>query len=105
MRQPDALPLHCFMCSYRNQAHRALVRRRLCIGGSLIGSIKETQEMLDYCGEKNITCDVEVPTPQSVNTTQHRIEGFATDSQTVLQGAVSRDCPWYGVRQNTAVNH
>ena len=37
-----------------------LVRRRLCIGGSLIGSIKETQEMLDVCGEKNITCDVEV---------------------------------------------
>ena len=34
--------------------------RRLCIGGSLIGSIKETQEMLDLCGEKNITCDVEV---------------------------------------------
>ena len=34
--------------------------RRLCIGGSLIGSIKETQEMLDLCGEKNITCEVEV---------------------------------------------
>ena len=33
---------------------------RLCIGGSLIGSIKETQEMLDLCGEKNITCEVEV---------------------------------------------
>ena len=38
----------------------ALCVRRLCIGGSLIGSIKETQEMLDLCGEKNITCEVEV---------------------------------------------
>ena len=34
--------------------------RRLCIGGSLIGGIKETQDMLDLCGEKGITCDVEV---------------------------------------------
>jgi hypothetical protein len=34
--------------------------RRLCIGGSLIGSIKETQEMLDFCGKHNLTCDVEV---------------------------------------------
>ena len=34
--------------------------RRLCIGGSLIGGIKETQDMLNLCGEKGITCDVEV---------------------------------------------
>ena len=40
--------------------HLCVHARRLCIGGSLIGSIKETQEMLDLCGEKNITCDVEV---------------------------------------------
>ena len=24
--------------------------------------------MLDYCGEKNITCDVEVPIPQTLKT-------------------------------------
>ena len=41
-------------------AHLGVHARRLCIGGSLIGSIKETQEMLNLCGEKNITCDVEV---------------------------------------------
>ena len=40
--------------------HVFAIARRLCIGGSLIGSIKETQEMLNLCGEKNITCDVEV---------------------------------------------
>ena len=26
---------------------------RLSIGGSLIGGIKETQEMLDFCGERS----------------------------------------------------
>jgi uncharacterized zinc-type alcohol dehydrogenase-like protein len=30
------------------------------LAGSMIGSIRETQEMLDYCAEKNITSDVEV---------------------------------------------
>lgn len=32
--------------------------RRKSIGGSLIGGIKETQEMLDFCGKHNITSDV-----------------------------------------------
>src|SRR5437016_2441996 len=35
-----------------------LKRRRLA--GSVIGGIRETQEMLDYCEKKNITSDVEV---------------------------------------------
>jgi alcohol dehydrogenase (NADP+) len=30
------------------------------LAGSLIGGIRETQEMLDYCAEKNISSDVEV---------------------------------------------
>jgi uncharacterized zinc-type alcohol dehydrogenase-like protein len=30
------------------------------LAGSMIGSIRETQEMLDYCAENNITSDVEV---------------------------------------------
>jgi uncharacterized zinc-type alcohol dehydrogenase-like protein len=29
------------------------------IAGSLIGGIKETQEMLDFCGEHNITSDID----------------------------------------------
>jgi len=28
--------------------------------GSGVGGIKETQEMLDFCGKKDITCDVEL---------------------------------------------
>lgn len=37
-----------------------IVFTRKCIAGSLIGGLPETQEMLDYCAEKNITADVEV---------------------------------------------
>jgi uncharacterized zinc-type alcohol dehydrogenase-like protein len=33
-------------------------RRR--IAGSLIGGIRETQEMLDFCGKRGITCDIEL---------------------------------------------
>jgi uncharacterized zinc-type alcohol dehydrogenase-like protein len=37
-----------------------LAGKRRTLAGSNIGGIKETQEMLDYCAEHNITCDVEV---------------------------------------------
>jgi uncharacterized zinc-type alcohol dehydrogenase-like protein len=39
-------------------------RRRLA--GSMIGGIRETQEMLDFCAERNITSDVEVIPIQDV---------------------------------------
>ena len=57
--------------------------------------------MLDYCGEKNITCDVEVP-PSNVSTHFYRIR--ATQS---CRGhsANQKECPWYSVRQNTATDH
>ncbi|MBS0967351.1 hydroxyacid dehydrogenase [Chimaeribacter arupi] len=37
-----------------------MVFKRLSIAGTSIGSMKETQEMLDFCGEHGITADVEV---------------------------------------------
>jgi uncharacterized zinc-type alcohol dehydrogenase-like protein len=40
-------------------------RRRLA--GSIIGSIRETQEMLDFCAEHGITADVEVIPMQKIN--------------------------------------
>lgn len=46
---------------------------RLTIGGSLIGGIKETQEMLDFCGEKGIVCDVEKVPIDYVNTAMDRL--------------------------------
>ncbi|WP_104109405.1 MULTISPECIES: NAD(P)-dependent alcohol dehydrogenase [unclassified Arthrobacter] len=37
-----------------------LIRKRLAYGGSLIGGIAETQEMLDFCAEHGIVSDIEV---------------------------------------------
>lgn len=51
----------------------ALIMGRKTLAGSLIGGIKETQEMLDYCGEKNITCDVEVIAAGDINTAYERM--------------------------------
>ncbi|MCO6429945.1 MAG: NAD(P)-dependent alcohol dehydrogenase [Deltaproteobacteria bacterium] len=44
-----------------------LISKRRQIAGSLIGGIRETQEMLDYCGAHNITSDVEVIPIQQIN--------------------------------------
>ena len=38
----------------------SLLLKRRTLAGSIIGGIRETQEMLDYCADKNITSDVEV---------------------------------------------
>lgn len=43
------------------------------LSGSLIGGIAETQEMLDFCGEHNITADVEVIPIQKVNEAYERL--------------------------------
>ncbi|MDX1934431.1 MAG: NAD(P)-dependent alcohol dehydrogenase [Capsulimonadales bacterium] len=43
------------------------------LSGSLIGGIPETQEMLDFCGERNITADVEVIAMQQVNEAYERM--------------------------------
>ena len=51
----------------------ALLFGRKSISGSLIGGIKETQEMLDFCGEHNITSDVEVIPIQAANEAYERL--------------------------------
>jgi alcohol dehydrogenase (NADP+) len=47
-------------------------RRRLA--GSLIGGLRETQEMLDFSAEHGITADVEVIPVQEVNQAYQRLE-------------------------------
>jgi len=42
------------------------------LAGSMIGGIRETQEMLDYCAEHNITSDVEVIPIQQINEAYER---------------------------------
>ena len=51
----------------------ALIGGRHSLSGSAIGGIRETQEMLDFCGEHNITADVEVIPIQKVNEAYDRL--------------------------------
>jgi len=51
----------------------ALIFGRKSVSGSLIGGIKETQEMLDFCGKHNITADVEVIPVQKINEAYERM--------------------------------
>ena len=51
----------------------ALIFGRKSVSGSLIGGIKETQEMLDFCGKHNITADVEVIPIQKINEAYERM--------------------------------
>jgi alcohol dehydrogenase (NADP+) len=50
-----------------------LIGGRHSLSGSVIGGIRETQEMLDFCGEHNITSDVEVIPIQKVNEAYDRL--------------------------------
>jgi uncharacterized zinc-type alcohol dehydrogenase-like protein len=50
-----------------------LIVGRRSLSGSPIGSIAETQEMLDFCGQHNITADVEVIPIQKVNEAYERL--------------------------------
>jgi uncharacterized zinc-type alcohol dehydrogenase-like protein len=50
-----------------------MVLRRKSVAGSLIGGIRETQEMLDFCGQHGITSDVEVIRMQDINTAYERM--------------------------------
>lgn len=52
---------------------RPLVTARRTISGSMIGSIKETQEMLDFCGEHNIVSEVEMIKMEQINEAYERV--------------------------------
>ena len=51
----------------------SLIGARRSLSGSPIGGIKETQEMLDFCGTHNITADVEVIPIQKINEAYERM--------------------------------
>lgn len=50
-----------------------LIMKRRRYAGSLIGGIKETQEMLDFCGKHNIAPEIEVIAPEKVNEAFERV--------------------------------
>jgi alcohol dehydrogenase (NADP+) len=51
----------------------ALIMGRRSLSGSPIGGIAETQEMLDFCGQHNITADVEMIPIQKLNEAYERL--------------------------------
>ncbi len=50
-----------------------LIFGRRAIEGSLIGGIKETQEMLDFCAKKKVFADVEVIAAKDINAAYERV--------------------------------
>jgi len=51
-----------------------LVFKRRVLAGSLIGGMPETQEVLDFCAEHGITCDVEMIDIQNINEAWERMQ-------------------------------
>ncbi len=60
---PDPLSVHVFN----------LVHNRRSFSGSLIGGIRETQEMLDFCGQHKIVSDIELIPIQKINEAYDRL--------------------------------
>jgi uncharacterized zinc-type alcohol dehydrogenase-like protein len=50
-----------------------LIMPRRQFAGSGIGGIPETQEMLDFCAERGITCDIEMIAMDQINTAYERL--------------------------------
>lgn len=67
----------------------SLIMGRKRLAGSLIGGIRETQEMLDYCLKKKVFCDIELIPASRINEAYERtIRGdvkyrFVIDSKTL----------------------
>jgi len=51
----------------------SLTGGRRSLAGSQIGGIRETQEMLDFCGQHGVACDIEVVPMQKVNEAYERV--------------------------------
>ncbi|MDQ0995066.1 D-arabinose 1-dehydrogenase-like Zn-dependent alcohol dehydrogenase [Phyllobacterium ifriqiyense] len=58
-----AVPVHAF----------SLIGGRKTLAGSMIGSIKETQEMLDFCGKHNIVAEIETIDIKDINEAYERV--------------------------------
>jgi alcohol dehydrogenase (NADP+) len=70
----------------------SLLFNRRSLSGSLIGGISETQEMLEFCSQHNITADVEIIPIQKVNEAYERLARsdvkyrFSIDMSSLKQG-------------------
>jgi uncharacterized zinc-type alcohol dehydrogenase-like protein len=79
----DPLPLQVF----------SLIFPRRQMAGSLIGGVSETQEMLDFCAEHGIVCDIEMIRMDQINEAYDRVVAgdvkyrFVIDMQTLPEAA------------------
>lgn len=53
--------------------HRKLIMGNRSLSGSMVGNLKVLQEMLDFCGEHNVMCDVEVINMDYINEAMERL--------------------------------
>jgi uncharacterized zinc-type alcohol dehydrogenase-like protein len=59
---PTPIPISAF----------SIIPTRRTIAGSMIGGIKETQDMLDFCSIHNIVCDIETISADKINEAYER---------------------------------
>lgn len=67
--------------------------RRRHMAGSLIGGLPETQEMLDFCGKHNITCDIEKIDIQDINEAYDRTVKGDVKYRFVIDMASLKEAP------------
>ncbi|CAN1824663.1 Probable cinnamyl alcohol dehydrogenase 6, partial [Linum perenne] len=70
-----------------------LIFGKRTVKGGIIGGMKETQEMMDLCGKYNITCDVEVLKPDSINQAFQRLAANDVKYRFVIDIAGSKSRP------------
>jgi alcohol dehydrogenase (NADP+) len=69
-----------------------LTSARRSMAGSVIGGIRETQEMLDFCSKHNIVCDIELIPIQKVNEAYERVVNSDVRYRFVIDIANSLNC-------------
>jgi D-arabinose 1-dehydrogenase-like Zn-dependent alcohol dehydrogenase len=73
-----------------------LASARRSLAGSVIGGIRETQEMLDFCSKHNIACDIELIPIQKVNEAYERVVIVGCFRHQDAQNEWLSDCPNWG---------
>ncbi len=69
----------------------ALVFKRRVLAGSLIGGMPETQEVLDFCAEHEISCDVEMLDIHNINNAYERMKKGDVKYRFVIDMATLKD--------------
>lgn len=85
-------PRSCFSVNLSDLCEFEMTGRKI-VAGSLIGGMKETQEMIDFAAKHNITADIELISMDYVNTAMDRLAKndvryrFVIDIGNTLQAA------------------